>query len=394
MAQFGAPNFLSALDAYSAGRDVRRRSKLEELSEEGRMLTGQALAGDQNALARLGGVDANAYMQVKQFGDAEKKAFVQDFARQAYAVQSPEQWQSLISGYKAQGRSFSPEEEKFENRQLLISKAIDLGDQMGLDLRKQEAARSQANADRSYGLQERGFAADERHRATQIDLEREKMAQPDKPSADLQEYEYAKQQGFTGSFVDYQTALKKAGATNVNVGDGQKLTEGQSKDIGFYARGSAANRDLAPLEKSLTELGGAVAGKAGLAGNYAKNPAYRRAERAGREFLAVILRKDTGAAVTPDEMNTYAPMYLPQPGDDAQTLADKKEARSRALQAIKLGLGTATNLAKDVDTQLSAEPPPQEQGFDDVSQIPEGAVVRDEQGRTFRRQGGQLVPVQ
>jgi hypothetical protein len=157
MAQFGAPNFLQAITAYEQGADRAERSRLQELSEQGRMLTGQALQGNQNALAQLGGVDANAYMQVKQFGDAEKKQFVQDFARQAYAVKSPEQWRSLIDGYKAQGRSFSPEEERFENRQLLISKAIDLGDQMGLDLRREEAARSQANADRSYGLAREGL---------------------------------------------------------------------------------------------------------------------------------------------------------------------------------------------------------------------------------------------
>ena len=42
-----------------------------------------------------------------------------------------------------------------------------------------------------------------------------------KPDAtnDLREYQYALSQGFNGSFLDYQTALKKAGATNVNVGD-------------------------------------------------------------------------------------------------------------------------------------------------------------------------------
>ena len=145
------------------------------------------------------------------------------------------------------------------------------------------------------------------------------------------------------------------GGVNVTVGDNMKLTEGQSKDIGFYTRGIYANDELAGVDEELTSLGGNVAGKAGTLGNYAKSPEYQRAERSGREFLAVILRKDTGAAVTPDEFATYGPMYLPQPGDDPQTLADKRVARERALGAIKLGLGTATPLADEVDTKFAAE---------------------------------------
>lgn len=37
--------------------------------------------------------------------------------------------------------------------------------------------------------------------------------------ADIQGYNLAKEQGYQGSFLDYQTALKRAGATNIAVGD-------------------------------------------------------------------------------------------------------------------------------------------------------------------------------
>ncbi|WP_248127286.1 flagellar biosynthesis protein FlgJ [Brucella pituitosa] len=44
-----------------------------------------------------------------------------------------------------------------------------------------------------------------------------------KPTGTMQEYEFAKSQGYQGSFADYQQSMKKAGAnqTNVNVGDGE-----------------------------------------------------------------------------------------------------------------------------------------------------------------------------
>jgi hypothetical protein len=40
-----------------------------------------------------------------------------------------------------------------------------------------------------------------------------------KPTDDIREYEYAKQQGFTGSFPDWQLEQKRAGATSVNLGN-------------------------------------------------------------------------------------------------------------------------------------------------------------------------------
>jgi hypothetical protein len=52
-----------------------------------------------------------------------------------------------------------------------------------------------------------------------------------KPTSDMQEYEFALKQGFQGSFVDFQLAQKKAGATNVttNVGEGDKFYENLDK---------------------------------------------------------------------------------------------------------------------------------------------------------------------
>lgn len=53
---------------------------------------------------------------------------------------------------------------------------------------------------------------------------REVAAVPEKTPAtpaEIQGYELAKEQGFTGSFFDYQAMLKRAGATNVNVNSGK-----------------------------------------------------------------------------------------------------------------------------------------------------------------------------
>lgn len=145
------------------------------------------------------------------------------------------------------------------------------------------------------------------------------------------------------------------GGTTVNVGDAMKLTEQQSKDLNYYNRGIYANAELAPMEEALTEIGGNIANRAGVWGNYVKSDEYRQAERAGREVLAVILRKDTGAAITKEEMDQYGSMYLPQPNDDAETIAAKREARERAILAIRRGLGTAKPLADEIDQEFKAD---------------------------------------
>ena len=70
---------------------------------------------------------------------------------------------------------------------------------------------------------------------------------PEKQTSDIQEYQKAVEQGFKGSFIDYQVALRKAGATNVQVS-----TEG--KEFGKQAEKFAAEgfRDLANQGQNAT----------------------------------------------------------------------------------------------------------------------------------------------
>lgn len=167
------------------------------------------------------------------------------------------------------------------------------------------------------------------------------------------EYNFAKQQGFKGSFQDYQAykaGLNKSGFMVEQTNDGlrvvqgdlssapSKITESQSKDINWLTRGKGANEELSKLDAKLTSLTENTASKAGVLGNYAKSEDYQMAERAGREFLAVVLRKDSGGAITPDEYASYAPTFLPQPGDGPQVIERKRLARERFLDAMNRGL--------------------------------------------------------
>ena len=117
-------------------------------------------------------------------------------------------------------------------------------------------------------------------------------------------------------------------------GTQMRLTEQQSKDTVYYTRGEAALANLDKHEAALTGLKDTAADYL-PGGNYLTSKEYQIANQAGREFLAAILRKDTGAAITSQEMAIYGKMYLPQPGDDEQVLAQKRTGRRVALDAIK-----------------------------------------------------------
>ena len=89
-----------------------------------------------------------------------------------------------------------------------------------------------------------------------------------KPTATKQDYQFALEQGFRGSFVDYQMALKKAGATNVSVSQ-QVETEfrkAQGKDFSetmttLNKAGFNAPSQIRKLERMEQLLAGVDGGK-------------------------------------------------------------------------------------------------------------------------------------
>lgn len=130
-------------------------------------------------------------------------------------------------------------------------------------------------------------------------------------------------------------------------GKGMKITEGQGKDVVYWTRGLDANKSLAIMDEQLTDLPASLSKVAPLGlGNYMVTPEFRQAKVAADGFLAAILRKDTGAAITTQEFDLYGPMFLPVPGDDPGTIKMKRRAREVALLAIKSGMGTAEAIAE------------------------------------------------
>ncbi|MBY8110350.1 phage DNA ejection protein [Vibrio fluvialis] len=109
-----------------------------------------------------------------------------------------------------------------------------------------------------------------------------------------------------------------------------KATEGSKQAAGFAVR---INDGLTGMD-ALIESGqvnperAALISRAlgnGTAANLTLSPAEQAYMVHARDTVNAILRKDTGAAITPAEMTEYGRLYLPQPGDSKKALDAKRK---------------------------------------------------------------------
>lgn len=117
----------------------------------------------------------------------------------------------------------------------------------------------------------------------------------------------------------------------------QEPTIDAKKTVAFAYRTLRANDRLnALIEEGVTKPSAwkLVSEKNGASRLIVNNQNDRRFLSAAKEWLAPILRKDTGAAVTDTEFLYYADMYIPAPEDGPELLKQKAEARQDAMIAL------------------------------------------------------------
>lgn len=121
---------------------------------------------------------------------------------------------------------------------------------------------------------------------------------------------------------------------------GKPFTEGQSKDNVYATRAEGALQRFEPVADAMTSVSDRALNldPTGIVRGAMQSDEFQVAQNAGNEFLQAILRKDTGAAITAQEQELYGQTYLPQPGDNPAVLQAKREARARALEALRAGM--------------------------------------------------------
>jgi len=56
-------------------------------------------------------------------------------------------------------------------------------------------------------------------------------------------------------------------------------------------------------------------------------------------FITAVLRKESGAAISPGEFVTAEKLYFPKPGDDVTVIKQKQRARELAIKAMEIQAG-------------------------------------------------------
>lgn len=204
------------------------------------------------------------------------------------------------------------------------------------------------------------------------------------PTAGIQEYEYAKAQGYKGTFADFKLQNAAASAAQqINYGSpiagigldgkpvffqpsktggapaiipnvrppeskaGEKpLTEAQAKAATFQSQMNSAEQELAntPLDPTKVWNQADVMMAGGLT-NFLSSPSAQRARQAQEQWSEAFLRFKTGAAATKDEVILNVRTFFPQPGDSKEVIEQKKRMRQQAVHDVSIAAGKGSEKA-------------------------------------------------
>lgn len=145
------------------------------------------------------------------------------------------------------------------------------------------------------------------------------------------------------------------GAGGVTVGpDGQlmvnpdpaKATEGERTSANYLSRMSRAEMLLGDYVPSFTDYASARSVMQGgpataTVANNILSPQGQQYYQAAADWVRAKLRKESGAVISPQEMEQEIKTYFPLPGDDPKTIAQKRAARIQAQEGMKMMGGRA-----------------------------------------------------
>lgn len=171
-------------------------------------------------------------------------------------------------------------------------------------------------------------------------------------------------------------------------GGGVGLKEGEGKAVTYGIRAAAGLEKLEQIEDSgydPSNLSDRAAENL-PGGNFMLSKGGQQYRQAASEFLAAILRKDTGAAVTKEEWNIYGEQFFPRAGDTPEVIQQKRQARRTAMEALRAGSGAGAPMIPQT---------PQQPQQPRTGNFREGATATNPQtGEKLIYRGGQWVPAQ
>lgn len=156
----------------------------------------------------------------------------------------------------------------------------------------------------------------------------------------------------------YASAAGKAAGENASGGGNLKpLTEVQAKDLTYAQRGDNAGAIINNLQNKIVAMSPYSYTTQKTAegfdiGNQYVSSDIRQMRQAERDFATAILRRESGASISPSEFATVESQYFPRPGDDAITLAQKAQNRDTAINSFKANVPSYDQRVNQTTTGL------------------------------------------
>lgn len=129
------------------------------------------------------------------------------------------------------------------------------------------------------------------------------------------------------------------------IGGLPKLTEAEGRNSGFYGRGVESQKILNSLEGEGTSLFNKIVGGVPVVGNYLKGEEAQKYGQAKRDFINAVLRRESGAVISPEEFANADQQYFPQPGDGPEVIEQKRQNRETTIQGLKISAGQGAAFA-------------------------------------------------
>jgi hypothetical protein len=130
---------------------------------------------------------------------------------------------------------------------------------------------------------------------------------------------------------------------------GKPLTESQSNATAFGIRAKESSMILKALEDKGYRTGGVIKGVGesipligqglGRALNWTASDEQQATSQARKNFVTAVLRKESGASISPSEFENEEKKYFPQVGDSKAVVLQKQKARETAIKALELQAG-------------------------------------------------------
>ena len=366
------PDILGAMDKGRAMAEsqigLNRQNALAELY---RTQGAQIAAGDQNALNALAGFDPNASLgiQSNRLGlqaqqqeiefSAEKMQMLRDESKREAAAALQAQAATLtaeqlaaesaaLSEALSGGAFFYQNKDKAGYDAFLASK--------GLDPAEFPFEAFPAHAASVEGVLEAMKAFEPAGGPEWVAATPEQAAAYGAASGQINQTTGEFKKTGEGNGISYTTRNADGTETTVQIGGkGGKagdmgLTEAEGKATGFLYRMENSDKILSELEAEGSSLWNKTAGQIPVLGNYMVSEGAQKFDQAKRDFINSILRRESGAVISPEEFANAEVQYFPQPGDGPEVVAQKRKNRLIAIEGVRASAGAGGGTTSGVDS--------------------------------------------